>query len=429
MASRISCLAFPIEWLTKLVLRASKAGFNTGVDAGQIPAAIAFVLALSCFAFYQLAVSVLSIYPFMGGGFTVLLLFSLPFLLYSANKQKGHFRLLSNGDFWAAVLFIFLVLVHIGVGVAYDKNQTILETHYAFIVKFFVLFLLGLVVNIGHKRVVFISVASMIFCLLVLVAVPYELSTTYVEIDGLDDLVQLNYQAVAGVVLIFFLSGSSIYRSHLRSAVYLCGLVVLYKLGARFELVCALIIAIVVESFRLSTYVKFIVFMFFLFLLLLLLPMHFLGWGDFEVGQNRVFGLFNLSDDPSALKRIDLTSDAISSILSSPFLGDYASYEPGMFSHNILSAWVDFGFLGFLLLSYLIINPFRRMIVWRRLRQTDPAYVIVFSLSLILVISVLVAKDYTYFMIPLFMGVYFRYSAIWHKNFIGYGLEDGQFYK
>jgi hypothetical protein len=64
--------------------------------------------------------------------------------------------------------------------------------------------------------------------------------------------------------------------------------------------------------------------------------------------SNRILELLDLSQSTSANKRHHLTMYAMNTIAQFPVFGDYASYNPGFYSHNVLSAWVDTGLFGFL---------------------------------------------------------------------------------
>ena len=76
-----------------------------------------------------------------------------------------------------------------------------------------------------------------------------------------------------------------------------------------------------------------------------------------SIPDNRILELLDLSHSTSANKRHHLTMHAVQTIKAHPFLGDYASYAPGYYSHNILSAWVDLGLFGFIYLNAILVIP------------------------------------------------------------------------
>jgi O-antigen ligase len=64
-----------------------------------------------------------------------------------------------------------------------------------------------------------------------------------------------------------------------------------------------------------------------------------------------------------------LNVQALETIAKYPLQGSYASYEPGSYAHNILSAWVDLGLFGFLALVALLLWPLQRLLVQCFLRR------------------------------------------------------------
>lgn len=63
--------------------------------------------------------------------------------------------------------------------------------------------------------------------------------------------------------------------------------------------------------------------------------------------NNRFYNLFFMGAQGSLDERAIANSQGFDTIIMNPILGDFASYPPGLFAHNISSAWVDLGFLGF----------------------------------------------------------------------------------
>jgi hypothetical protein len=80
----------------------------------------------------------------------------------------------------------------------------------------------------------------------------------------------------------------------------------------------------------------------------------FWGFQGFTPSDNRVIGLRFVDEDLSAIMRQDLNAAAVQSIHANPIVGEFGSYVDvfgglGYAAHNLLSAWVDLGMLGFLL--------------------------------------------------------------------------------
>jgi hypothetical protein len=74
-----------------------------------------------------------------------------------------------------------------------------------------------------------------------------------------------------------------------------------------------------------------------------------------EVASNRMLGLLDLGEDQSVRMRSVLNAEAWETIKANPFFGDYMVYAQGVaggvgsYAHNLLSAWVNLGLVGFLL--------------------------------------------------------------------------------
>ena len=76
-----------------------------------------------------------------------------------------------------------------------------------------------------------------------------------------------------------------------------------------------------------------------------------------ELPENRVVDLLDIGSDTSNQARNELEQSAWESIVNNPVLGDYGGYTAyagiGGYSHNLLSAWVNLGLVGFSL--YIIV--------------------------------------------------------------------------
>jgi hypothetical protein len=70
--------------------------------------------------------------------------------------------------------------------------------------------------------------------------------------------------------------------------------------------------------------------------------------------ENRILELLDLSHSTSASKRQQLADLAWQTVQAHPLLGEFGSYPPGLYAHNILSAWVDTGLFGFIFLLALL---------------------------------------------------------------------------
>jgi hypothetical protein len=63
--------------------------------------------------------------------------------------------------------------------------------------------------------------------------------------------------------------------------------------------------------------------------------------------KNRFYNLVFMGAQGSLDERAVANAEGLETIIKNPILGDFASYPPGLFAHNVTSAWVDLGLLGF----------------------------------------------------------------------------------
>ncbi|MDF3863994.1 hypothetical protein P3W53_05965, partial [Pseudomonas denitrificans (nom. rej.)] len=153
---------------------------------------------------------------------------------------------------------------------------------------------------------------------------------------------ELNYQAVALAYIVVALAALPPARVLVRYAGYALSIIALYLIGARSEFVAFALIAGTIEFCMAKRKAQFVALGIVGILVLLLLAHTMLG----ALPGSRILGLSDVSEDASAIARAALTNNAWLSITKAPFMGDYGSYLPGNYAHNILSAWVDMGLIG-----------------------------------------------------------------------------------
>lgn len=123
-------------------------------------------------------------------------------------------------------------------------------------------------------------------------------------------------------------------------------------------------------------------------------------------GASRTLGLLNLSHDASYNERVYILKESISTILYHPITGSYASYKPGYYSHNALSAWVDFGIIGFIVYLTCVLMIIRAAIILFRADRIGNLPV--FALTLALVASIALSKAYFHPMMGCVVGILFH---------------------
>jgi hypothetical protein len=126
--------------------------------------------------------------------------------------------------------------------------------------------------------------------------------------------------------------------------------------------------------------------------------------------SNRILELFDLSQSTSANKRHHLTVYALNTIRQFPIFGDYASYNPGFYSHNVLSAWVDTGIFGFVFVLALLILPAAQMALRGFFRpERSGIFILAFSLACITLLLLAKSHYFTDMLIGASLGSFSRY--------------------
>ncbi|MES2016967.1 MAG: hypothetical protein V4484_10770 [Pseudomonadota bacterium] len=126
--------------------------------------------------------------------------------------------------------------------------------------------------------------------------------------------------------------------------------------------------------------------------------------------NNRILELLDLSQSTSANKRHHLSVYALNTIAHFPVFGDYASYSPGFYSHNVLSAWVDTGAFGFLFVLALLILPLAQMLLRGYFHgKSSGQFILAFALACITLLLLAKSHYFTDMLIGASLGSYSRY--------------------
>jgi hypothetical protein len=134
--------------------------------------------------------------------------------------------------------------------------------------------------------------------------------------------------------------------------------------------------------------------------------------------DSRILELLDLSQSTSANKRHHLSMYALNTIAQFPVFGDYASYTPGFYSHNVLSAWVDTGFFGFIFVLALLLLPTTQMFIKGYfIKKKSEALILAFSFACITLLLLVNSHYFTDMLIGATLGSYSKYR---------YGRKHGQ---
>ncbi len=209
------------------------------------------------------------------------------------------------------------------------------------------------------------------------------------------------YQGFALVLLVMTLLAMASFTNVLVIwGQWLASLVMLFLIGARSEF-AALIIGgtIYIMLLRGSAIVKSILFA-------NAFVMVFLNISEFEVyTQNRVVVLLESGAYANRVDRQYAFDYAIDAIRSNPLIGSFGAYPDGLFAHNAIAAWADFGFFGFLFFILLVGIPLVRILKSSFSLKRTTESVLAASALLSVVFLLITSKTFVYFLVPVALGI------------------------
>ena len=219
------------------------------------------------------------------------------------------------------------------------------------------------------------------------------------------------YQGFSRSYLFTFVPVIAFTRSPwLRLMLYGLGATTLFFNTARSEFVALIFLIPVIEFYRSNN--KLIV-AFVLAVVVVTIKIYLAELMEF-LPHNRILELLDLSQSTSANKRHYLTVYAIQTIYHHPFFGDFGSYPPGLYAHNVLSAWVDLGFLGVTYLLAMLICPAIVMFIHDYfINRNNPHFILPFSLACIAVLLLLTSHFFTDMLVGATLGCY---STYWYAR-------------
>lgn len=316
----------------------------------RILAAVGFVTLFPIFFLYHLAISQGVVGPVLGGLFgpatAVFLPISLLMVIYFSARYDLRHR---EPVFVLFLLFVSWVLIWILLNIFGDPNNLGHEQNLQITLFWVVMFSIGLYLPTDSQ--VLASALVVLWATLTVLSILFvDTSTLMTESAGGQSS---TYQGLARSVLITsFFVVASVRKAPLRWLVSGVSIVSLFLIGARAELYGFLgsyaLIELVINRRSFAARLGF-------FLAVLAIALVIMS--NFEVLRaSRQLEIFDISGSTSWQARSYLQDFAVMQILDNPFLGVYAGHwflGEGDYAHNILSVWVSFGVLGFILYSLL----------------------------------------------------------------------------
>ena len=374
---------------------------------------IFFVIYFTGFAIYDVLLREGFIPPFLGGYIAITgLVLALPCVviyLFDMTGERGAIHI---------VEVLFLLFMGIWTGVAafnYINGQRIdvSEGHLATIPQLIFIFVLFRLMDFESLIARILIWVSFIYVAVVVLTLDLgDLSYEFAASGRVNMFAEdiANYQHYALSVMVFSLALIRKGNPITRYAIYVLCAVVLFKNGARSEMIGLFPTFVLIELAFARKYAL-------LFVMPLLTAAVFfqtaLDWVIRVFPDNRiVYLLRDASTDQSVVERLYTQEMAIDTIRRNPLFGDYAYYPPGFYSHNILSVWADFGLPTFILfLSIIFIASLETASLV--LKNTQNSYMpYLLGVAVLSVLLFLVAKNYQYPAIAMLAGLTARVSYL-----------------
>jgi len=365
---------------------------------------VTFIIIFPGHIFYQLTIHAGLFPPLLGGYFTAAALATFPIVFLSI-VCATYLRI----GIGVALFGGFMLLFGIGVAFGIQKGvtQEITSPQVAFFLKFVCFYLLAATTPWEQKRFQHICRLSTVLlaCLIIFCTFHYGMTFT-TDVDADNDK-QMDYQGMAFAYIVVVLGALQGSGQTVRILIYSLSIPVLFIIGARAEFVGFFVIIALTEYFLARSRIVFMLKM----VAVLTLAIYTAFLTQNIIGDNRIFSLLHAGSDESVMERRDLHADALRTIQQHPLLGDYGSYEPGGYAHNLLSAWVDLGLPGFVILNLLFVVALLDMCFKGNARRWGHS--LAFSVAMVAsaYFLLIVAKAYTYQMIPIALGSYLHMQS------------------
>lgn len=395
----------------------------TAQTLARMTASLSFFILFPGFLFYHFSLAIGLIPAFAGGLYGptslivhIIFIILLPLLISDFTKKNESFSKLT------IILFfniLFFTIIHYSFNddpFIYDATKQSFEL----LISWSSLFFTGRYLSLEYK-LQNILISFFIFIILCYF-IYFMLSTLQIRFYA-KEFFETNpnvatYQGFARSVLIMLLYLIAINDSLIAKIILLIsGNYILFFLGARSEFYSFAIISFIIFFlYSLRDTKKFFLFIILQITILICLSM------SFDIFyKSRQLEILDLSSSSSWIARQELQSLAIQQISDNPIFGVFGGHitenSRGGYAHNILSAWANYGFIGFFI--YLL------TIAWAFIGSTYLCYKknslygvqgLSFSVNFISIILCLIAKS-VFWPIPAFgWGLYLNAFSISKKN-------------
>lgn len=377
---------------------------------GQAVATLAFFLLFPGFFFYHTLLGIGAMGAFLGGFFTpVSLLMVLPLGWHYVHAIRRDPNRMNKLDL--AFLFYMAYFVAVVAANALLGDSMVIVIHHVLGILFLVnIFIIFKTIDFAHRDFRRMALLSLFAMSAIVFAYSVD-GVFYLGALGIakDSAALATYQGFSRSYLITFIAVIAFTRpAWLRLLLYAIGAPTLFFNTARSEFVALLFLIPIIEFYHSNNKLA----MALLFSTIVILVKINLDQLIEILPNNRILELLDLSQSTSANKRHHLTVHALQTILAHPFLGDYASYPSGYYSHNVLSAWVDLGMFGIAYLMVMLVSPAVPMFFREYFALKDDGnFLLGFSLACVTVMLLLTSHYFTDMLIGATLG---SYSTYWY---------------
>ena len=376
------------------------------INPGIAP--VAFFLLFPGFFFYHTMLGVGVLSAFIGGYFSLMsmLLFAPLAYAYYVGLKNARYRIISTdlqfGFF--LVYFFFVVVVNAGFG----ADTVTVQSHLLSILYFVNIYLIFNYIDFSERKTIFMALVSLGLMSVLILVFSHGGSFQPGQSGGAKSLESVStYQGFARSYALTFVAVICFTElAAARLVLYATAIVALFLNGARSELVAVLLLVPIIEVYRAKNGLQAVCIVLLMLAVVTVGPQTAMEYFP----DSRVWELFYLSRSESAIGRYELTQRALQTIADHPFLGAYASYTAGGYSHNILSAWVDLGAFGFIYMLFMLAQAIVWLFVKGWLAKTESSYFLLawslICMSLVLLVS---AKTFNDMFLGAAMGAYANY--------------------
>ncbi|NQD91916.1 hypothetical protein HP532_04525 [Pseudomonas sp. CrR25] len=364
--------------------------------------AISFFLLFPCFFFYQVLLGAGFIRPLMGGYFGIVSISFLGPLVVAYVLHSLRTGRVVVFDFLVFSFLFWFVLIVV-INYFYGVDVEFLKWHFGLAAQFLLIFIVFKYLD--YDSAVLSGICCVSLVLMTMAIFIYSVDGFF-YLKGMAESAEYvaTYQSFAlAYFLTFVVAISAVNRFCFRVLLYCLAIPALYLNGARSEFV-GLLLFIVLYEFMLSRKrVLYVAILFFLMVAIFFIVIFL----DGLIPDNRVLLLFNLPDDKSYLLRKGFADAGYEVIYGNPFWGGYASYAPGEYVHNIFSAWIDLGIVGFLFVLFLLTVPLSTVVYLIFVKRVvGHEYFLVAALLGVTALLILFAKYFAYQVFPAALGAY-----------------------